>query len=106
MCINAVADLVIEFPTCYLLTDLSGMELVAISIFDKIGIVDNLLFGSEWRKLDEIEEMSEILQSDRYLITYDEMFRKIEVTSSSRVEAFKYMGLTDMQNVLITSTIF
>lgn len=92
MGINAGADLVIELPTCYSLSDLPGMALGAISIFDKIGIVDNLLFGSELGRLDEIEEMSNIMRSDSYLMAYEEKFREIGVTSSSRKEALKYMG--------------
>ena len=92
MGINAGADLVIELPTCYSLADLPGMALGAISIFDKIGIVDNLLFGSELGRLDEIEEMSDIMQSDSYLMTYEEKLGETGVTSSSRKEALKYMG--------------
>ena len=92
MGLNAGADLVIELPTCYSLADLFGMALGAITIFDKIGIIDNLLFGTELGRLDELEEMSEIILSDRYLMAYEEKYRKTRVKSSSRKEALRHIG--------------
>ena len=92
MGINAGADLVIELPTCYSLSDLPRMALGAIEIFDKIGVVDNLLFGSELGELYEIEDMSEIMTSDRYLLLYDEFFKTTAITSKAREKAFIALG--------------
>lgn len=68
--IQAGADLVIELPVCYALSDIDKFALGAISLLNNIGIVDCLLFGSESGNIEELENMSNIMQTKEYRAKY------------------------------------
>lgn len=55
------ADIIIELPTCYATASAEFFALGAISILDKIGIVDSICFGSECGDIEKLNYIADIL---------------------------------------------
>lgn len=94
------ADIVIELPLCYSVSDISGMALGAIDIFHKLGIVDYMLFGSESGELHELYEMAHIMQSEEYQYLYKDIFEQTGQSSISRIEALNKLGYIHYANIV------
>lgn len=58
------ADIVIELPVCYATASAEAFALGAISILDKIGIVDSLCFGSECGDVHKLGIIADILLNE------------------------------------------
>ena len=51
------ADLVLELPVCFATASAEGFAFGAVSILDKLGVVDSLVFGSESGDIDCIKKI-------------------------------------------------
>jgi predicted nucleotidyltransferase len=61
MAIECGADLVLELPTCYAASSAEFFATGAVSLLDKLGVVDNLCFGSECGDLETLTKIADIL---------------------------------------------
>ena len=61
MALNNGADLVLEIPVCYATGSAEYFAHGAISLLDKLGIVDYVCFGSECGDISLINELAELL---------------------------------------------
>lgn len=68
MALTAGIDLVIELPLLYSISSAEGFAFGAVSILNKLGIVNSLCFGSESGDIDDLIKVSEILamEPDEY----------------------------------------
>ncbi|EYE89297.1 hypothetical protein Q428_03205 [Fervidicella metallireducens AeB] len=57
-------DLVLELPTIYSISSAEGFAFGAISILDKLGIIDTICFGSESGNISELMMLSKILAEE------------------------------------------
>jgi predicted nucleotidyltransferase len=64
MAIQAGADLVIELPTNFALQSAEGFARGAVGILDSIGLVKNLVFGSETGKVEPLHVFAEFLLNE------------------------------------------
>ena len=64
MAINNGVDLVLELPTFYALSSAEFFAKGAISILDKIGITNNVFFGSECGNIAILYKIAEVLNSE------------------------------------------
>jgi predicted nucleotidyltransferase len=75
MAIKGGADLVLELPVCYATASAEYFALGAVSLLDKLGIVDSLCFGSECGDISSLKEVAGILagtteEYDKQLLSY------------------------------------
>ncbi len=61
MALENGADLVLELPICYAASSAEFFATGAIALFDKLGVVSNLCFGSECGDLTILKEIAEVL---------------------------------------------
>ena len=53
------ADLVLELPVCFATASAEGFAFGAVSILDKLGVVDSLVFGSESGDINCIKKVAD-----------------------------------------------
>ena len=58
------ADLVLELPVCFATASAEGFAFGAVSILDKLGVVDSLVFGSESGDIDCIKKVADFLANE------------------------------------------
>lgn len=58
------ADLVLELPTVYCTASAEYFALGAVSMLDKLGVVNNLCFGSESGDIEELRKYADILSEE------------------------------------------
>ena len=58
------ADLVLELPVCFATASAEGFAFGAVSILDKLGAVDSLVFGSECGDIDCIKKVADFLTDE------------------------------------------
>lgn len=61
MALQAGADLVLELPACYCVSSAEYFASAAVAIFDKLAVVDNICFGSEYEDIDVLGKIAQIL---------------------------------------------
>ncbi|KGM97764.1 hypothetical protein Z968_02660 [Clostridium novyi A str. 4552] len=66
LALNSGVDLVIELPTIYSLSSAEFFAYGAISLLNSIGVTNNICFGSESGKIDDIKSISRILNNEPY----------------------------------------
>lgn len=68
MALENGADLVLELPSCYSVSSAEYFAKGAVALLDKIGVVDNLSFGSEIGSLEPLQKFAKILvrEPDEY----------------------------------------
>ena len=64
------ADLVLELPVCFATASAEGFAFGAVSILEKLGVVDSLVFGSESGDIDCIKNVADFLANEP--VTYKE----------------------------------
>ncbi|MGI6777083.1 MAG: nucleotidyltransferase [Acetivibrionales bacterium] len=64
MALFSGVDLVLELPVVYSMSSAEFFAYGAVRILDSLGIVDCLCFGSESGRLDELDEVAEILTNE------------------------------------------
>ena len=63
------ADLVLELPVAFATSSAEGFACGAVSILNKLGIVDHLVFGSEAGNIDSINDVAEFLSHETPVFT-------------------------------------
>ena len=58
------ADLVLELPVCFATASAEGFAFGAVSILDKLGMVDSLVFGSESGDINCIKKVADFLADE------------------------------------------
>ena len=58
------ADLVLELPVCFATASAEGFAFGAVSILEKLGVVDSLVFGSECGEVDIIKKVADFLAEE------------------------------------------
>lgn len=58
------ADLVLELPVCFATASAEGFAYGAVSILDKLGVVDNLVFGSECGDIEILKTIADFLTKE------------------------------------------
>ena len=58
------ADLVLELPLCFAAASAEGFAFGAVSILDKLGVVDSLVFGSECGEINIIKKVADFLAEE------------------------------------------
>lgn len=64
MALNCGADIVLELPVCYSTASAEYFALGAVSLLEKLGIVDFLVFGSECGDIEQLTSIAKILTDD------------------------------------------
>ncbi|NLK74621.1 MAG: nucleotidyltransferase [Clostridiales bacterium] len=75
MALNNGVDLVLELPTCFATASAEYFALGAVSLLNKLGVVDYLCFGSEWGDIELLKVAANLIaeEADCYkelLISY------------------------------------
>lgn len=85
------ADLVIELPFCYATGSAEQFAFGAVSIFEKLGIVDSICFGSECGDIQSLTEIAQILsnESDEYKASLQRQLRTGDSFPVAREKAMK-----------------
>lgn len=58
------ADLVLELPVCFATASAEGFAFGAVSILEKLGVVDSLVFGSECGDIEGIKKVADFLTGE------------------------------------------
>ena len=58
------ADLVLELPVCFATASAEGFAFGAVSILEKLGVVDSLVFGSECGDINIIQKVADFLSDE------------------------------------------
>ena len=85
------ADLVIELPFCYATGSAEQFAFGAVSIFEKLGVVDSICFGSECGNIQSLTEIAQILsnESDEYKAALQKQLRVGDSFPVAREKAMK-----------------
>ena len=70
------ADLVLELPVVYSSQSSQRFAQGAVSLLDKLGIVDYLSFGSECADLDKLKECADVIYSTEFARLLEEKMKK------------------------------
>ncbi len=78
MALNGGADLVLELPSLYACASAEYFATGGVALLDKLGVVDNLCFGSECGDVELLEEIAVILtnESPEYIATLKRFLRQ------------------------------
>ena len=60
------ADLVLELPVCFATASAEGFAFGAVSILDKLGVIDSLVFGSECGDIEPIRKVADFLSEESF----------------------------------------
>lgn len=60
----AGADLILELPVCFATSSAEDFASAGVTLFDRLGVVDGLCFGSESGDLAPLETVAELLSSE------------------------------------------
>ena len=61
MALKGGVDLLIELPLCYSVRSAEYFSQASMRLLDALGIVDNVVFGSEYGKIDTLREIAKLL---------------------------------------------
>lgn len=70
------ADLVLELPVVYATQSASRFATGAVSIFDALGVVNGISFGSECGDLDALKKAARILETEEFQVLLKEELKK------------------------------
>ncbi len=91
MAISCGADIVFELPVCYSTASAEFFALGAVSLLDKLGIVDYLCFGSECGNISNLEITAKILLEEpaNYREVLSQLIKSGKTYPAARMEAVK-----------------
>lgn len=94
MALKAGIDLVIEIPVIYCAQSAEFFAFGSVSLLDKLGIVDNICFGSEYTDTGTLDMIAQIIESEpsaykKYLD--DELVKGLPFASARSKAAIKYI---------------
>jgi len=92
LAIKAGADLVVELPSYYSSGILDDFALGAVSILDKLGCVDCILFGSELGKIDSLTGIARAMYDDTYTyqVIREGMRNKLTIDAANKTLLRRY----------------
>ena len=61
MALKGGVDLLLELPLCYSIRSAEYFAQASMRLLDALGIVDNVVFGSEYGEIDSLQEISKLL---------------------------------------------
>ena len=95
MALNNGADLVLEIPSVYSSGSAEYFAAGAVTLLDKLGVVDTLDFGSEWGQADELGQIAAVLadEPDQYKIILQDKLRQGCTYPAARAYALNQTGL-------------
>ncbi|MGL5149987.1 MAG: nucleotidyltransferase [Clostridium sp.] len=99
-------DLVIELPTIYATSSAEFFAFGAISILNKLDIVDNIYFGSECGEVDKLESIARVLvnEPEKYKKTLKDYLSKgISYHKSRELSLMEYFNDNDISNIISSS---
>ena len=99
------ADLVIELPTIYATGSAEAFAMGAISILDKIGMVDMVSFGAETDNIDLLSKIADILHNepDKYKDILQNNLKKGMSMPTARANALStYFSDKSIDNIINT----
>lgn len=91
MAISCGADIVFELPVCYSTASAEFFALGAVSLLDKLGIIDYLCFGSECGNISSLETAAKILLEEpaNYREVLSQLIKSGKTYPAARMEAVK-----------------
>lgn len=91
MALSCGADIVLELPVCYSTASAEFFALGAVSLLDKLGIIDYLCFGSECGSVSELQTAAELLLDEppRYKELLNQFIKSGKTYPAARMEAIK-----------------
>jgi len=94
MALNNGADLVLEIPSVYSSGSAEYFAAGAVTLLDKLGVVDTLDFGSEWGQADELGQIAAVLadEPDQYKIILQDKLRQGCTYPAARAYALNQTG--------------
>ncbi len=92
MALSCGADIVFELPVCYATGSAEYFALGAVSLLDKLGIVDYLCFGSECGEIANLNSLAEILteEPEEYGLILNSLLREGKTYPAARMEAVRH----------------
>lgn len=92
LAIKAGADLVVELPSYYSSGVLEDFALGAISVLDKLGFVDELLFGSECGDINQIKNIADAMFEDpkTYMVLRQGMRNGLTIEDANSTSLCRY----------------
>ncbi len=93
--LSSGCDLVIELPVCFSLNSAERFSFGGVSIADRLGVVDNLIFGSECGKIEQLENAAELMLNETDEVS-DEIKRYMSLGNSyPKATTMAYSSLID-----------
>lgn len=104
MALNCGADLVFELPVCYATASAEFFAMGAISLLDKLGIIDFICFGSESGDITLLSSISELLLKEppAFQIIFKEALKLGRTFPEARGAAIKAL-LPEVSDDFLTS---
>ena len=66
MALSAGADLVLELPVCYSAASAEYFASASVAIFDRLGMIDNICFGSECGNIEILKKIAAVLADEPF----------------------------------------
>ncbi len=93
--LSSGCDLVLELPVCFSLNSAEQFSFGGVSLAENIGIIDNLIFGSECGNIEKLENAAKLLLNETYEIS--EKIKRYMSSGNSypKSRTMAYSGLID-----------
>lgn len=104
--LNNGVDLIIELPTFYAVSSAEFFAKGAVSILDKIGVTNNIFFGSECGDIDKLSKIATILTnetSEFKNILKDNLTQGIPYIKAREIALINYFKDENIENILNNS---
>lgn len=102
MALSCGADLVFELPVCFSTASAELFALGAVSLLDKLGIIDFLCFGSECGDITHLKKTAAILleEPQEYKTVLNQFLKSGKTFPAARMEAIKTVSQDISADVL------
>ncbi|MDF2610146.1 MAG: hypothetical protein K0R92_1620 [Lachnospiraceae bacterium] len=104
MALACGADIVFELPVCYSTSSAEFFALGAVSLLERLGIIDELCFGSECGDIDLLSSIAKILldEPDEYKNKLNALLKEGKTFPNARMEAIK-SAISDIHDTILSS---
>ena len=102
MALSCGADLVLELPVCYATASAEFFALGAVSLLDKLGIVDYICFGSENGDIKSMTEVAKLLIEEpiEYKTALNDSLKSGKTFPAARMDAINAIIPEDCNTIL------
>lgn len=102
MALTNGADIVFELPVCYATASAEFFALGAVSLLDKLGIVDDLCFGSECGDIQTLTSIAQVLLQEpkQYKEKLNDLLKNGKTFPTARMEALKEVIGNGIENTV------